>query len=313
VLEGEVTMQIPVVSLSASTVEIAHRIACSQGYLVLTDLESQPPFQAIQGTFDELPTGEDVASRLHEAYTKNLICKDSAGFRDFCGHERVLDFNTEHLKKIKLASPEFPMSSVQDEKVARMLRFWESCALDVMPKLVKAISLAIGTDDVSADAHCYFRMVDYYERPALAQGAPLHRCEEHRDFGTASLIFPSDVKGLEIFADDKWQAVPPVHPHAAGILIFGWCTQIRSNGRIPAVLHRVVDAEAVHGVVPRRTSAVLFIAPKEKESPLEPMIQEGEARRYISGAKVGLLRSLHFSKDFGLVDSAFASAVTSLE
>jgi len=43
-------------------------------------------------------------------------------------------------------------------------------------------------------------------------------------------------------------------------------------------------------LVPRRTSAVLFVAPKDVSTPLEPVVMEGETRQFISGIKVGQLR-----------------------
>ena len=45
-------------------------------------------------------------------------------------------------------------------------------------------------------------------------------------------------------------------------------------------------------MVPRRTSAVLFCAPKLSDTPLEPVVREGEARVYISGIKAGQLRGM---------------------
>mmetsp|Transcript_78257 Transcript_78257/g.117719 ORF Transcript_78257/g.117719 Transcript_78257/m.117719 type:complete len:173 (+) Transcript_78257:71-589(+) len=128
-------------------------------------------------------------------------------------------------------------------------------------------------------------MVDYYQRPASATPP---RCTEHRDFGSFTLIF-SNLPGLEVWCDGSWTPVAPP-PLGSALLLFGWCTQIRSNGRIPAVLHRVVDPPAQQNLVPRRTSAVFFVAPKSVETPLEPVVRDGEVRQYVSGVKVGQLR-----------------------
>ena len=58
----------------------------------------------------------------------------------------------------------------------------------------------------------------------------------------------------------------------SAVLLFGWGANIRSNDRIPAALHRVEDAggqkEAME-VVPRRMSAILFIAPSS-DTVLQP-------------------------------------------
>ena len=110
------------------------------------------------------------------------------------------------------------------------------------------------------------------------------RCGDHRDFGSWTLVFPSEA-GFQVYMNDEWMDLPHVEEGCA-LLLFGWCTQIRSNGRIPAVLHRVTDAEGVA----RRTSAVLFCAPKKEDTPLEPVLAEGEERVYVSGIKAGNLR-----------------------
>jgi hypothetical protein len=85
--------------------------------------------------------------------------------------------------------------------------------------------------------------------------------------------------------DNKWHDVPLV-PEGSAILIFGWCTQIRSNDRIPALLHKVDDDQGVKS----RASAILFCAPKKVETPLEPVVTPGESQKYIGGIKVGQLR-----------------------
>lgn len=106
------------------------------------------------------------------------------------------------------------------------------------------------------------------------------------------LVFPSH-SGLEVFLDGKWQDIDVPAPDTA-VMLFGWCTQIRSNGRIPALLHRVKDAPPADTTgalnIPRRVSAVLFCAPKRSDTPLEPVVQEGEERVYISGVLAGQLR-----------------------
>lgn len=71
----------------------------------------------------------------------------------------------------------------------------------------------------------------------------------------------------------------------SAVLLFGWCTQIRSNGRIPAVLHRV--ASTTHE---RRVSAVLFCAPKQPTTSLDPIVRQGESPKYIPGIVAGQLR-----------------------
>ena len=279
-------MDVPKVSLSAPVSKVAAAIESARnGVLVITDLPQAPIF-SIKEVFDELKASKEIGDRLNKAYTKNLVYKDSFAAGQGGAHvdqKRVLDLSPERLEQIKQAEP--TLASMTLDELTTTLAFWEDCASKVMPKILEATSLAIGCD-VGADAHCNFRMVDYYPRAELASPP---RCSEHRDFGTATLVFASDAPGLEVEVDGAFMPVPLIAPNSA-ILLFGWCTQIRSNGRIPAALHRVIDVPAVDGIVPRRTSAVLFIAPKDVGTPLEPVVRDGEVREYISGVKVGQLR-----------------------
>lgn len=277
---------LPQISFAAPVAELAAGIeGARDGVLLLTSVPAAP-LPHIRQIFDELKESQHIGNRLNKAYTKNLVYKDSHAAGEGgveIDMKRVLDLSPERLSRIKATEP--ALAEMPSDELHLTLAFWERCAAEVMPKLLKAMSTAVGCD-VESDAFCNYRMVDYYERP---ENVSAPRCGEHRDFGTATLVFASDAPGLELSLNDTWHPIPPV-PEGSALLLFGWCTQIRSNGRIPAALHRVVDAPAVSGIVPRRTSAVLFIAPKDVETPLEPVVREGEARQYISGVKVGQLR-----------------------
>ncbi len=51
------------------------------------------------------------------------------------------------------------------------------------------------------------------------------------------------------------------------------------------------EEEEEEACVPRRTSAVLFMAPKNVNTPLEPvLLLPNETRKFVSGVKVGQLR-----------------------
>jgi len=167
------------------------------------------------------------------------------------------------------------------------LEFFFRTSTTSATKLLQALAIASGSKGVLVDAEYNFRMVDYYARPTEA---PAPRCGEHRDFGSFTLIF-ADRPGLQVFLDGEWKSVAPLSPGTA-ILLFGWVTQIRSNDRISAAPHRVVnDATDGATTVPRRTAAVLFCAPKMATTPLEPvLLHENETRNYIAGLKVGQLR-----------------------
>jgi isopenicillin N synthase-like dioxygenase len=197
-------------------------------------------------------------------------------------------------------------------------RFWRELCDSVAPKLTAAIVSASSCPLIANDSHFDFRMVDYYERDSaprnVAEGAgsssaadsskstpPLSlRCRPHRDFGSFTLIFCTE-PGLEIqwgasgsdgqgggtqssgaASVSRWHRVTPC-PAGSALLLFGWCTQIRSNGRLQATMHRVTDGQSIAGRSVRRTSAVFFISPPDMQAPLEPVVLPGESQTYVSG------------------------------
>jgi isopenicillin N synthase-like dioxygenase len=197
----------------------------------------------------------------------------------------VLDLSPERLAAILDAEPE--LAPELGEILASPLTWWHRLDAEVKPRLLEGLAQAIGDDAVLADAASNWRMVDYYSLPPQPSVPSAPRCGEHRDFGSMTLVF-SDRPGLEIFMDGEWRPIEQPEEDASStsaILLFGWCTEIRSNGRIRAALHRV-DASLSE----RRLSAVLFVAPKCAQTPLEPVLLGNEERVYISGIKVGQLR-----------------------
>jgi hypothetical protein len=274
------------ISASASPEALASAIEGSNGVLLITDLP-KAPFAEIRSAFDGLASRQDLISRLNEAYKSNLVYKDS--FADGKGGptvdaKRVLDLSPERLEEITKNDPELDLLKVGSLKDT--LDYWEHLRSEVAPKITRAVSDAIGSEDVAKDAAFNYRMVDYYSRDSSGNQdiAVAPRCGDHRDFGSYTLVFPSSA-GLQLSVDGEWIDMPPPEDGTA-IMLFGWCTQIRSNGRIPAILHRVADSEGVD----RRTSAVLFCAPKKEGTPLEPVVRPGEERVYTSGIKAGQLR-----------------------
>ena len=124
------------------------------------------------------------------------------------------------------------------------------------------------------------------------------RCRAHRDFGSFTLVF-CEQPGLQVqlgsgaggtaSEEGSWRDVRPSGPGSA-LLLFGWCTQVRSNGRLHAALHRVVDGppcavldERSARRSARRTSAVFFISPTDMQAPLEPVVLPGEPRQFVNG------------------------------
>ena len=262
-------------------------IESPDGILLLTDLP-KPPISEIQSALSGLATRPDLSDRLNKAYPKNLVYKDSFAFGKGgpkVDMKRVLDLSPERIEAIRKNDPE--LAVLEEGALTKCLEYWDNLRTKVAPKIVHALADAVGSEDVVLDASFNYRMVDYYDRDCChndMDSAVAPRCGEHRDFGSFTLIFPSHA-GFQVKRGGKWMDLEVLEEGTA-ILLFGWCTQIRSNGRIPAVLHRVTDVQGV----PRRTSAVLFCAPKRDDTALEPVIREGEERVYLSGIKAGQLR-----------------------
>tara|TARA_B110001452_G_scaffold256108_1_gene249151 strand:- start:105 stop:554 length:450 start_codon:yes stop_codon:yes gene_type:complete len=122
-----------------------------------------------------------------------------------------------------------------------------------------------------------YRLCDY---PAHAPfpGATI-RCSPHVDYGSATLIFEDGEPGLQVWRaeSETWQPVPP-GARGDALLLFGWCTCVRSNGRVNALKHRVVVEEQPPGatpVAPRRVSLVLFAAPPP-DARIDPVVASAD-------------------------------------
>ena len=290
---------IPSVSLTKQSVsEIASTIdSAKDGLLWVHDLPAAPLDTALATLLDHLAADDSLGERLNQAYTNNLVYKDSykAGKGGpTVDRKRVLDLSPERLEIIAKADPallETNNDHVGQVSLQESLAFWDKLSHS-SKKISEALAMAIGSDEMLKDVFFNYRMVDYYpsgETKKEDEELEGPRCGEHRDFGSFTLIYTNQ-PGLQIFQEPTktWVDIPNdanEQSHCSAILLFGWCTQIRSNGRIPAVLHRVVDDTNA-----RRVSAVLFTAPKHAETPLEPVVRPGEEPRYISGVQVGQLR-----------------------
>lgn len=272
-------LSFPSISIHAPVQELAECIERCNGLLLLKDLP-EAPFDPI---LELLQHSSMVQERLNKAYPKNLVFKDSyaAGNGGLTvDRKRVLDLSQERLVAIAKAEP----GLVQAPVLQQPLTFFQTLQDLVGDKVLPALAKAIGTDEILNDIAYNYRMVDYYpsenEQQAIAP-----RCGEHRDFGSLTIIQATH-PGLQVIVNNEWHELPPI-PKGSAVMLFGWCTQIRSNGRIPAVMHRVDQHfDDTHS----RIASVLFCAPKQVHTVLEPIVRPGEARKYISGVKVGQLR-----------------------
>lgn len=259
------------------------------GILTVKDLPCDAPFDCIGKVFDSLHQSghAGIDQRLNTAYTRNFDYKDA--FADGDGRadvdmKRVLDLIPEKMAIIATgADKELTDLLTKDgivDQFGTTFSFWKICTSVLAPKMLQALAKASGNDGVLDDVYFNCRMIDYYERP-INQEPP--RCAEHKDFGTLTIIF-ADQKGLEVQIEGKWWPLA-VAARGSAYIIFGRCTEIRSNGRISACVHRVADntESSLDGrTVPRRLSAVLFVAPIYKCTRLEPVVREGEKKKFDS-------------------------------
>lgn len=280
-------LSLPSISIHAPVPELAECMEGCHGVLLLQDLP-EAPFEPI---LELLQHSTSVTNRLNQAYNpNNLIYKDSyattAGSGD---RKRSLDLSPERLEIIAKAEPDL----VQSQALQQPLEFFKAFQELVGEKILPALAQVIGSNEILNDINFHYRMLDYYPSPAnKATAAAAPRCAEHRDFGFLTLIQATH-PGLQVRVDhtNKWHKLPPI-PNGSAIMLFGWCTKIRSNGRIPAVLHRVgqhhLDA---NNKATSRIAAVLFCNPTQTDTPLEPIMRPGETRKYIRGVNVGELNS----------------------
>jgi hypothetical protein len=185
-------MKLPSISYLDTAENLATAIAgrSHHGIFQLTDLPVTAPFTDLAATMDLLHANPDVTARLNRAYQKNLVYKDSFGNHKGGPNvdvKRVLDLSPERLHAIRMHDPELMLAdaatttttTTTEPLVSKTLAFWQALQDSVAPKLVEAVALAVGSDDVRADAAYNYRLVDYYTRcrPAI----------DDDDFGTFSL------------------------------------------------------------------------------------------------------------------------------
>jgi hypothetical protein len=262
----------PCVSIDSDELAEAVRAAGRIGLLELTGLPPVP-LAELQLTFDELHRNGGRAPKGACCYPDGLSLKDahassaSSAASVKADMKRILDLNprtlaeAEALLRTREASADGILEALPGSVAAfqAVVEFWRAMADTVVPRLRRAVATAASNDALLQDEHLDFRMVDYYQRDRSLK-AP--RCRAHRDFGGFTLVFASTPglqaqldgggarphasgdPGEEEGDDDSWHDLEPSPPGAA-LLLFGWCTQIRSNGRLHAAQHRVVDHTSV--------------------------------------------------------------------
>eukprot|EP00274_Cyanoptyche_gloeocystis_P004132 CAMPEP_0196653570 /NCGR_PEP_ID=MMETSP1086-20130531/3212_1 /TAXON_ID=77921 /ORGANISM="Cyanoptyche gloeocystis , Strain SAG4.97" /LENGTH=369 /DNA_ID=CAMNT_0041984845 /DNA_START=180 /DNA_END=1289 /DNA_ORIENTATION=+ len=273
------------------------RTAYSSGVALLRDLGVNVPLANIKRLFDRIYTNPAIIDRLNALYPKRGIFKDAALRGETTIMNTVIDrkvpFDLSHARMMALAQDPETISELGPD-FQPVLEFFRTVEQDMIPRLNRVNSFLAGIDlsPFHMDKNYNYRCIDYFPVECEAgHSSLLPRCGEHRDYGTFTLIFQDQIGGLECKLGDTWIPVP------AGevVLMWGWCSSIVSNDRIKAALHRVVAAPTSHGqgqgqvrVVPRRTTAVFFVAP-DTTAPLRPVLKApGEPCNY----DLGLMESL---------------------
>lgn len=278
-------------SAEISVTDLSEAIrTCESGVLLLdipspTKGTSTTPYSDISNLFDHLAENKDVCTRLNAAYSKNLVYKashDEGNGGPRVDEKRVLDLSPERLASIADADPALLNELKESHALGSLIDFMENIKKGVTMKLLSALEKATGVTSPAASAEEYrfnYRFVDYYARSTECE-AP--RCGEHKDFGPMTLIFQSSTEGLEVQVEGEWRDIPPSASGNAvqAVLLFGLCTAWRSNDRIKAANHRVVNSTPVNmQTVARRCSAVLFVG-LGSNATLAPVVLPGEKACY---------------------------------
>ncbi|KAJ7957042.1 putative Gibberellin 20-oxidase [Quillaja saponaria] len=110
--------------------------------------------------------------------------------------------------------------------------------------------------------------------PCISSGLTLGT-GPHCDPTSLTILHQDQVGGLEVFADNKWQAVRPRHD--AFVINLGDTFMALSNGKYKSCLHRALVNEDKE-----RRSLVFFVSPKEDKivRPPQDMFARKEPRKY---------------------------------
>ncbi|KAL5128218.1 Gibberellin 20 oxidase 3 [Glycine soja] len=144
-------------------------------------------------------------------------------------------------------------------------------------KLLELLAISLGVDKLHYnylfEEGCSVMRCNYYpscQQPSLALGTG-----PHCDPTSLTILHQDQVGGLDVFADNTWQTVPP-RPDALVINI-GDTFMALSNGRYKSCLHR-----AVVNKYKERRSLAFFLCPKEDKvvSAPEDIVRRDGTKQY---------------------------------
>jgi isopenicillin N synthase-like dioxygenase len=263
------TISIPVVDLANDSPTIAQQIvsnaAQSTGLAYIRNVPTQPNFAAIQSLFDTLYQSPLLMARLNSTYPKRGVIKLAGKLTDdeSVDDKVTLDLSAQRLQYLQ----DDTLRTELGLEFETAVKFFEAVEEKLVPLVLQATSSVISTAEVEIDlrnihreGNNNFRLTDYHHAPASRR----HGCGDHRDYGTATLIFQDGSGGLE-FQDSLTKEWLPI-PGNETVLMWGWCGHVLSGGKIRTVRHRVKTIDSA-----RRNTAVCFIAP-DLNTPLQPMV-----------------------------------------
>jgi 2OG-Fe(II) oxygenase superfamily len=251
---------IPTVDInSASQQDVQQLIshaATTSGLLFIRGLPMYPDFSVIQRLFDSLYQSSIMAARLNRMQPGRGVF-NLAG--KWMGDGEVDDKATIGISAHTLRNVPNQVKQSLGPDFLQIVAFFEAVQAQLIPVVLQVTSDVISSGSSSGENDLWnlhregnynFRLIDYHRSPS----SNLQGAREHRDPGTATIIFQDGSGGLEIQHSQtgEWIAVPPNET----VIMWGSCGHILSGGRIHAVNHRVRPIPSA-----RRNVAVCFISP----------------------------------------------------
>jgi isopenicillin N synthase-like dioxygenase len=168
-----------------------------------------------------------------------------------------------------------------------------------------AIAMDLGDDffsSITKHADPQLRLIRYPSiSRAIIEQEGHARIIPHTDFGLCTLLFQDDVGGLEVDAQHTgdFKAALPV-PGTVLINIANLLQRL-TNDRCKSTMHQVVSPKVSGDMLPERYSVPFFIHP-DPEAWIEPVVREGERKRY-EGVNAGEWRVWNTKKNYGMLDT----------
>jgi len=191
--------EIPFVDFTRDSPSTAQQIvsdaATTTGLVFVRNLPHQPSFLAIQRLFDQLYQSPELAARLNSTYAKRGVFKQAGKLTDdpTVDDKATIDLSAQRLQYIQ------DRQLLQDlgTEFENTVKFFETVEKDLVPLVLNATASTVGRNvdlnSVHHERNNNFRLIDYHSSASILR----HGCGEHRDYGTATIIFQDGSGGLE--------------------------------------------------------------------------------------------------------------------